>query len=161
TPDGGMSYVQRDVRPGEIRTYARNEAIGDVPYDGPGLGMWVRGIVTGRWDGAQELRTLSEGSSFPLVPTPLSNPVINIMRNKAQVINAGAVTIPMESQTLKCARQTTDVTAGWKSENAALSYSDAAFDSVTFTAQMLIAGSKLSIELCEDAQGIDAVVENS
>jgi HK97 family phage major capsid protein len=142
---------------------ARNEAIADSPYNGPGLGTYVRGLITGRWNGADELRDLAEGStpgSF-LVPTPLANYAIDLVRNQARVIEAGAYTVPMESNTLKIARLTADVTAGWKAENAALSFSDANFDAVTFNAQMLMAGSKLSIEVVEDAINVDAIVTNS
>ena len=67
----------------------------------------------------------------------------------------------MGSQTLKIARQTSDVTSAWKAENAAITFSDANFNVVTFTAQTLVAGSKLSIEMLEDAYNIDAVVGHS
>jgi HK97 family phage major capsid protein len=67
----------------------------------------------------------------------------------------------MGSQTLKIARETSDVTSAWKTENAAITFSDANFDVVTFTAQMLVAGSKLSIEVVEDAVNIDQIVGNS
>jgi HK97 family phage major capsid protein len=83
------------------------------------------------------------------------------VRNAAQVIRAGALTIPLESQTLKIARQTGDVTSAWKAENAAITFSDTNFDVVTFTAQMLVAGTKLSIEVVEDAPNIDAIVSQS
>ena len=163
TTEGGMIYG-RNLRSGdEVRTLARNEAVADQPYSGPGLGAYVRGIATGRWNGADELRDLAESStpgSF-LVPTPLANYAIDLVRNQARVIEAGAYTVPMESNTLKIARLTSDVTAGWKAENAALSFSDANFDAVTFNAQMLMAGSKLSIEVVEDAINVDAIVTNS
>jgi HK97 family phage major capsid protein len=67
----------------------------------------------------------------------------------------------MESQTLKIARQTGDVAAGWKAENAAINFSDANFDAVSFTAQTLVAGSKLSVEVVEDSYNLDQVVMNS
>jgi HK97 family phage major capsid protein len=157
----GMIYTPRTLRPGEIRMYAPNEAIGDRPYDGPGLGAIVRGKALGKWDGVdEEFRALAL-TNYPGVPTPVAARVINIIRNKSQVLNAGAQTVLMDSSTLKLARQTADCTAAWKAENAALTYSDATFDSVTLTAQMLIAGAKMSIELFEDGNGIDTVIETS
>lgn len=161
--EGGMIYG-RNLRSGdEVRTLARNEAIADQPYNGPGLGTYVRGLVTGRWNGADELRDLAEGATpgSYLVPTPLANYAIDLVRNQARVIEAGAYTVPMEANSLKIARLTADVTAGWKAEGAALSFSDANFDAVTFNAQMLMAGSKLSIEVLEDAINVDAIVTNS
>jgi HK97 family phage major capsid protein len=163
-PDGnGMVHVARNLVPGEVRTFKPNEAIAANPYSGPGLGAYVRGIVTGRWNGAEDLRALAEGSTpgSYLVPTPLAMYIIDLIRNQAQVLRAGAITVPMDSQTLKIARLTQDVSAGWKAENAAISFSDANFDAVQFTAQMLVAGSKLSIEVVEDAFNIDAIVSQS
>jgi HK97 family phage major capsid protein len=163
-PDGnGMIHVPRYVTPGEVRAFKPNEAIAEQPYHGPGLGAYVRGIVTGKWNGAEDLRALAEGSTpgSYLVPTPLAGYIIDLVRNQAQVLRAGAVTIPFDSQTLKIGRQTGDVTAAWKAENAAITFSDANFDVVTFTAQMLVAGSKLSIEVVEDAPNIDAIVSQS
>jgi HK97 family phage major capsid protein len=160
---GGMLYVPRSMNTGEVRAYRGNEAVSEAPYSGPGLGAYVRGIVTGKWNGADELRALAEGSTpgSYLVPTPLAGYHIDLVRNQAQVIRAGALTVPMDSQTLKIARQTADVTSAWKTENAAITFSDANFDVVTFTAQMLVAGSKLSIEVIEDAPNIDAIVSQS
>ncbi len=163
-PDAnGLVYVPRNVIPGDVRAYKPNEAIAESPYHGPGLGAYVRGIVTGRWTGAEELRALAEGSTpgSYLVPTPLAGYYIDLVRNSARVIKAGAVTIPFDSATLKIARQTGDVTTAWKAENAGITFSDANFDVVTFQAQMLVAGSKLSIEVVEDAPNIDAIVGQS
>lgn len=159
----GMVYVPRDSKPGEVRAFKPNEAIAESRYSGAGLGSYVRGIVTGKWDGAEELRSLAEGSTpgSYLVPTPLATYIIDKVRNQAQVLRAGAMTVPMESATLKIARLNTDVTSAWKAENAAMTFSDANFDVVTFTANTLMAGSKLSIEVVEDAFNIDAIVSDS
>jgi HK97 family phage major capsid protein len=157
---GELTYGRQDANPNEVRAYLPTEAISAAPYCGAGLGAYVRGIVTGNWTGAEDLRALAEGStpgSF-LVPTPLANYHIDLLRNQTQVIRAGAVTIPMQAQTLKIARQTGDVTSAWKAENAGITFSDSNFDVVTFTAQTLVAGSKLSIEIVEDAPNIDAIV---
>ena len=162
---GGMIHVPRNPygNTGEVRSYKGNEAISETHYEGPGLGAYVRGIVTGKWNGAEELRALAEGSTpgSYLVPTPLAGYYIDQIRNQAQVLRAGALTIPFGSATYKIARQTADVTSAWKAENAAVTFSDANFDVVTFTAQTLVAGSKLSIEVVEDAPNIDAIVGQS
>jgi HK97 family phage major capsid protein len=107
---------------------------------------------------------MSEGTSTAgghLVPTPLSAQVIDLMRNRTVAIQAGAVTIPMDSQTLKLARVTGDPTAGWKVENAAATASDMTFDAVTLTAKTLMALCKLSVELAEDAINGPTTIENA
>ncbi len=76
-------------------------------------------------------------------------------------MRAGAVTVPMATATVKLARQTSDVTGGWYSEAAAITASDAAFDSVTFTARKLGALVVVNNELLEDSEGLDAVIEQS
>ncbi len=159
----GLIYVPRNHQPGEVRTYKPNEAISENRHNGPGIGAYVRGIATGNWKHAEELRALAVGGTpgSYLVPAPLGTAVIDLVRNQAQVVRAGAVTVPMESATLKIARQTGDVTSGWKAENAAMTFSDANFESVTFTAQTLVAGSKLSVEIVEDAYNIDQIVGSS
>lgn len=165
TEGNGMVYAPHSFTqtPGDVRAYKPNEAISSGPHNGPGIGAYVRGIVTGRWNGAEELRALAEGSTpgSYLIPMPLATYAIDMVRNQAQVMRAGALTVPMESQTLKIARQTADVTAAWKAENVAMTFSDANFDAVTFTAQTLMAGSKLSLEVVEDAVNIDQIVGNS
>lgn len=158
--DGGMTYVPRNSNSGEVRAYKPNEAISETRYNGAGIGAYVRGVVTGRWNGAEELRALAEGSTpgSYLVPTSLAGYIIDLIRNQAQVMRAGALTIPMETATLKTARLSTDVTLAWKAGNAAMTYTDAAFQSLTFTANTLIAGSKLSVELVEDAINLDDIL---
>jgi HK97 family phage major capsid protein len=161
--EGGMTYGQRNSNPGEVRAYKPNEAISETRYNGAGIGAYVRGVVTGRWNGAEELRALAEGSTpgSYLVPTPLAGYIIDLIRNQAAVMKAGAMTIPMETQTLKIARLAADVTSAWKAESAAMTYSDANFNVVTFTANTLVAGSKLSIEMVEDAINLDDILGQS
>ena len=65
------------------------------------LGRMVRGMVTGQWDGADlERRAMSEGSDAAggyLTPEILSGRVIDKVRNQARVLQAGAQTVPLDS----------------------------------------------------------------
>jgi HK97 family phage major capsid protein len=126
---------------------------------------YLRGIATGEWDGADEERALSEGTLTAgghLVPTPLAANVIDLARNASRVFQAGAVTVPMTSKTLKVPRLTSENTPVWHAENAAITDQDLVFDSVTFTAQTLVRTIKLSVELFEDADpSSESVIANS
>jgi HK97 family phage major capsid protein len=127
---------------------------------------YLRGIVSGNWDGAEQERAMSEGTLTAgghLVPTPLSSRVIDLARNAMRVMQAGAVTVPMTAQTLKLARLTGEGTPGWKNEGAAITATaDLAFDSVTFTARTLTRVVTLSAELFEDADpSSEDVIANS
>ncbi len=112
-------------------------------------------MVAGAPYGADaETRALSEGTLTAgghLVPTPLAAQVIDLARNQMRVIQAGAVTVPMATRTLKVPRLTGEGTPGWHSENAAISAADLTFDAVTFTAQTLTRLILLSVELFDDA----------
>jgi HK97 family phage major capsid protein/HK97 family phage prohead protease len=118
------------------------------------LGRAVRGMVTGAWDDAElERRALSEGSDAAggfAVPSPLASYTIDLIRNASQVINAGAVTVPMESETLTIPRLASDPTPEWHEENAEVKDSDPSFERVTFTAHTLPVLTRISMELFED-----------
>jgi HK97 family phage major capsid protein len=136
-------------------------ARGRVRAEDTGLSFdkYVRGLVTGDWQGAERERkayqlAMSEGTATAgghLVPTPLAGRIIDLARNQMRVMQAGATTVPMTSQTLKIARLTGEGTPAWKSENAAITDADLAFDAVTFTARTLVRLVKVSVELFEDA----------
>lgn len=115
---------------------------------------YLRGIVTGNWSGATEERAMSEGTSTAgghLVPTALSANVIDLARASSVVIRAGAVTVPMTTQTLKVPRLTNEGSPAWRAENDPVTAADMVFDSVTFTARSLDRLVILSRELFEDS----------
>ncbi len=118
------------------------------------LGRLVRGMVTGSWeDAALERRALSEGTNTAggfLTPEPLSNFVIDRIRNVGRVFEAGARTLRMDSDSLSIPRLTTGVSGAWRAENAAVNESDPAFDRVTFTPRTLAVLTRLSYELFQD-----------
>src|ERR1017187_146309 len=147
----GLEVRSREPREGEIRTFKKVEKFASTtpPYEGPGVGAYVRGLVTGNWRGAEELRALSEGSLGAggyTVPTPLSLQVIDLMRSECQVIAAGAISVPMTSSTLKMARLASDVTSYWKAENAPATFTDNTFEQVLLTSHTLTAGTKASVD---------------
>src|SRR5215207_1254754 len=128
----------------------------DGHQDGDPLSLqrYLRGMATGRWDGADHERALAEatvGAGGALVPAPLSARVIDLARNATRVFQAGAVTVPMTSQTLALARLTSEGSPAWKTEGANITAADLAFDRVTFTARTLVRRVDLSVELFEDA----------
>jgi HK97 family phage major capsid protein len=115
---------------------------------------YLRGLATARWDGAEHERALAEatvGAGGALVPAPLSARVIDLARNQTRVFQAGAVTVPMTSQTLTLARLTSEGSPAWKSEGSSITAADMVFDRVSFTARTLVRLVRLSVELFEDA----------
>jgi HK97 family phage major capsid protein/HK97 family phage prohead protease len=118
------------------------------------LGRAIKGMVSGDWTDAElEQRALAEGAGSTggfLTPEPLSAQVIDRIRNQAQVMMAGAQTVPMESDTLSIPRLATGIQPAWKVENAAVVESDPAFERVSFKANTLAVLVRMSFELFED-----------
>lgn len=158
-----------DLKTGrEIRALRSHERMRDhmdlAPEDqGLSLGRFLRGLVTGKWYGAEaEQRAMTIGSfagGGALVPAPLSAELIDRARAQSVVFRMGAQTIPMTSTTLDIARITGDPTAVWQaSELPTLTSSQGTFGRFTLRAKTLTMYETLSIELAEDAPNIETVL---
>jgi HK97 family phage major capsid protein len=115
------------------------------------LGRVVQAMLTGRRDRLTdtEERVLSIGTDAQggyLLPAPLAAQVIDLARNQARVLEAGASTVPMSSDKLSVPRIVADPTAAWKAENAAVTESDFTFDRVTLDAQTVHVKIRMSRE---------------
>jgi HK97 family phage major capsid protein len=114
----------------------------------------LKGAVTGEWRGADvERRALAEGTLSTggyMLPSLVSSRILDLARNKARVLQAGASIIPMSERTLLVPKWATDQTAAWHTENAAITPSDPSLGSVTLTAHTLASIVVVSRELIED-----------
>ena len=120
------------------------------------VGEYVRAWITGDHT-EQTLRVMSTtGTGGVLIPTILSTRIIDLARNKTRVIQAGAATWPMESQTLTVPRQTGDASAGWRPELGHIKRTDVSFEPLVLKACSMGALITMSMELLEDAVGLDA-----
>jgi HK97 family phage major capsid protein len=128
------------------------------------IGKCLRGAITGRWDGAEaERKAMTEGtlgSGGYLLPSPLSAQIIDKVRNAAVMVQAGALSVPMDTATLAMARVTGDPSCGWHTENSSITASEPTFDRVIFNANTLASLATMSVELFEDVANIDALVIN-
>jgi HK97 family phage major capsid protein len=135
------------------------------------IGRVIRALALGDRRGlsALEQRALSEGTDSSggyTVPEILAGQFLDRVRNSMQVVRAGAVTVPMTSDTLHIARlgqpstPSPDIqTAQWKTENAEIEETDLLLERVTFTARTLPVLLKLSVELSEDSVNVDQMIE--
>lgn len=137
--------------------------LSDAGRDGPqtfGFGDFVKAAVSGTE--RPEIRAaLSEGTDSAggyAVPTHLLRQLIDAMRAQTVVIQAGALTVPLETQRTSIARLATDPTAGWRNEAAAVAESDPTFELVTFNARSLAVLVKISRELLDDSVNINAAL---
>lgn len=164
---------REELKPGEVRALSLEQRMKDFAepfvYEGEerqlSIGKYVRGLVTGNWEGAAaERRAMSEGvlsDGGYLVPTELSSSVIDLARNKARVMQAGARTIPMSSNNITFAKVLTAPTANWKKENDPIPESGMTFGAVTLNAKTLTSMSRMSVELLEDAINLDNIVADA
>lgn len=164
TPRGSSAAYAQDqpLRAGQsFEGFARAFGlVGEDEQDGPlSLRKALRGVVTGDWTGAGRERNAMTGGSGAgggyLVPTVLSGQIIDLARNQTRVLEAGAQIVPMSSKTVDVARWESDPSAAWHSEGAAIAPSDATLGKVTLTAQTLPILTVASMELLEDAEGVE------
>jgi HK97 family phage major capsid protein len=129
------------------------------------FGHWLRGAATGDWTGAEpERRAMAENTlaaGGAMVPTPLAAQIIDRARAIAATLRAGAVTVPMTSQTLRIARVAGDPSAAWHSESAVIAESDMTFESVELKAKTLPSLVRASRELVEDGHDVQGVLEHA
>lgn len=132
---------------------------GPVSFD-----RFLRGKVSGRWNGATAEKALSEGTDSAggfLVPDVLSAQVIDLMRNQARINQAGAVTIPMTSDNLRLARLAGDPTGSWKAELAAVADSNLTFERISLVPRVLAVKVLASVELIEDGHDVEGTISRS
>jgi len=118
------------------------------------FGRYIRGVSSGDWKGADpERRAMAEGTMATggfMVPTLLSTQIIDLARNKAQVLRAGASVFPMENSQVNVARWSVDPVPAWHGENTLITNTDAAVQQVILRAQSLAVLTTVSRELVED-----------
>jgi HK97 family phage major capsid protein len=155
----------RDQAGREVRVYRPGDSIAanhrtDPETQGVGFGAILRALVVGPRNEA-ERRALSEGTSSAggyTVPIGLSAVFFDLARAKAVCTRAGAQVVVMDTETLKLAKLTGDVPAGWRSENGAIATGDPVFGAVSLQARSLAGVLTLSRELVADSLNIDAML---
>jgi HK97 family phage major capsid protein len=135
-------------------------------YEQLSLSRLLRGYIDGDYHNAplerKAMASTPTSAGGILIPTVLSASVIDAARAASVVLNAGALTLPMTSNNLVMPRLTADVPVSWVAEGAAITETQAAFDSVTFTANKMGALVRISSELLEDSSpSVDAIVISS
>lgn len=164
-PDEEEHVIWRTRDGEEVRSYARGQHLaarhsGDY---GLTLGGMLRAMVTGPRDDIEQ-RALAEGSDSAggyTVPVALASAFIDRLRARSTVIQAGALTVELQSDKTKIARLATDPTPAWRAENAAVPESDPLFEVVTFDAQTLAVVVRVSRELLEDSLNAETMLENA
>lgn len=131
------------------------------------LDRYLRAAFTGNWDDLPDSLWAANGQKAMatdalgtlVLPTPLSNRIIDLTRAASRVVSAGATTVRMTTGEMTFGRLTQAPTPAWKVENDLITPSDAEFEPVTLTARTLAARVVLSVELAEDSPTIGNAIE--
>jgi len=123
--------------------------------DGWTIGGFVRASM-----GVAESKSVTERGSAT-VPTALSAQIIDAVRAKSRLVQAGAVTIPIEGPTILC-KITGDPTVYEHVEGVDdIDESVPTFAPVTMDPKSLVALVPLSLEIVQDSPNLDAALEAS
>jgi len=137
--------------------------------DTPSLGRVLRGIILGgQADDAKELA--EERKALAITPDSdggytvagaLSSRWIDALRARTVLIQAGALTVPMDSASLSLARVDSDPTVSWHAENAALTSGGPTFGAINLRARTAVALVKMSLELAQDSANIEQILQST
>lgn len=149
----------------EVRTYGRDERIADdyADADGLSLGRFIRGIVTGNWNGAEREKMALSGSGVGgsvLVPDPLAAQWLDLARAQSVLFRAGMQTVDMTSDTLRVAKLANDPTFGVYGEDQEITGSDVTFTSVLLVSRKIATIITMSREIAEDAPNAASAAED-
>lgn len=167
TDDGSASYADGydwiDKRGEPVRVVGRGGSVSERRHTGPSVGDLIRAKIAGPRNEAEE-RALSEGTDSAggfTVPTPLANDFIDLMRSQTRAIQAGAMTVPMDSATLAIARLESDPTVAWRAENASIAEGDPTFGRTLFEAKTIAGKVTLSRELADDSINVGRMIQTA
>lgn len=148
----------RDARTGRlVPVYGPGESMRSAfttnEYDGLTAGDMLRALACGA-SSDMERRALSEGTDSAggyTVPAILSAQMIDLMRKKARVTQAGARSITVDSNRHAFAKLLTDPTPAWRGELASVGTGDPTFGEVVFEPKSLAVLVRVSEELLQDS----------
>jgi len=103
------------------------------------------------------VRAITTSGASAIVPTTWAAGLIDLARNHAAVLQAGASVIPMDAKTVEIGRLTGDPTAAFRTEGSAITPSDPTFDNVVLTAHSLsalVVGSREWFQDSQDGRGV-------
>lgn len=142
-----------------------SRAIGKDQMDEFTPGAVVRGLVTGQWDGRDGLQralsSLTPAAGGYTVPTELSAVWLDLARAASVCNAAGAITIPMETQTLRIAGLAGDVVPVFRKELQTIGNSNATFRAVDLRARSIAVITEVTLELLADSPNAATMLEHS
>lgn len=147
-----------------IGVYSPSQKMGTGEYS---VGKYLKGCLTGRWDNAEmehELfatSTTNNAGGAYLMPSVLHSEFVDLLRANTTLVNAGARTVDLKSNSDKIARVIADPTAEVKTELQSFNPTNPTFDLVTFAPVTVGCYVQISRELLQDAENIAQILEHT
>ncbi|GAJ24221.1 unnamed protein product, partial [marine sediment metagenome] len=118
------------------------------------VGKIIRAKILGNFSDLNDAETKAAGEGIGalggwLVPTAVSAKVIDMARNLACVINAGAYTLPMPTPEMRLVKVTSDPTAYWVAEHGEIAESDWTLEPINLKVRTIGVLVRSSLELLE------------
>lgn len=165
----GATVTERDAGPGdwinadtgERAAVGKDESIRSHPAVARMQRSGDEGVIGHYGSFGQMLRALTTTGTSAIVPTLWAGDFIDRVRNKAQVIAAGASVIPMDAKTINIGRLTGDPAVAFRAEGSQIATTDPTFDNVTLTAKSLDGFVKVTREWMQDTENGDEIVINA
>lgn len=131
-------YMQYNLVPQDFRREMKQAVIAGVDGADPHEMGWVRQKMLAGQYGSKALSWLNELTGGALVAPPEMGELIELLRNKEALVNAGARVVPLPPQgRMKYPRQTAASTTYWVGENAPITESEIGTGEVTLQARKL------------------------
>jgi HK97 family phage major capsid protein len=127
-------------------------------------GKYITSMISGDWrDAEQEKRAgASEGVGSAggfLLPSPVAPALVDLLRNRSVLINAGCVTFPMATRDLRVIQVVADPTAYSRGEGEEITESQGVFNALDLSAKSIGAVVRASRELVDDAPAFAAELD--
>jgi HK97 family phage major capsid protein len=160
----------KNTRTGEaIRVLNKGEKLTDVHRpdvrSNITLGDYAAALVSPNAITDLGIRNVLQESSSPsggyLVPESLAAEVVDAMRAKSVIFNAGARLVEMNAPNMRIARLDTDPTGSWRVENSPITEDAPTFSAVNVSARTYGVIVRASRELFEDVSNLGEMLTNS
>lgn len=136
----------------------------NIPQQERGLniGKYIRGVVTGQWEGADsEKRAMLTSGTGTIIPCELSGNIIDVARNKSLFTLSGVPTIAMTTDNIKIARVKNDPSFKFKEEGKEATENSFELESIDLRSKTCYGYAYVSLEAIKSSKNLDSIITNT
>lgn len=126
------------------------------------LGKYIRGAITGKWDGAEdEKRAMTTTATGVIIPELLAFEIIDLARDKSLFTLAEVPVIPMTEGNMVISKIKQDPVFKFKEEGKETSESSMELESVKLETKMCYGYTYVSIEAIKKSRNLEEIIRNA